>query len=315
MGESTEIAWTDHTFNPWWGCQRVSPGCENCYAETFSKRLGFGTTKGAIWGAKSERRLFGDKHWAEPLKWEAAARAAGVRRRVFCASMADVFEARQDLDEPRERLFKLIEETPNLDWQLLTKRPENMTFLAPERWRSVWPENAWAGTTVEDRRRRDVRGKHLLGVPAKVLFLSMEPLLEEVSIRGVLPQDARIQQGINWVIVGGESGHGARRFNARWAWDLIADCRESHVPVFIKQLGDNLVTRNDDNLTIEGEPGFWPGVADGDRVEHDVDGVRDDYQGALVRLRLRKPKGGDLAEWPEEMRIRMFPGDEWPSDR
>src|SRR5688572_21886599 len=117
MGESTTITWTHHSWNPWWGCVKVSEGCKNCYAESFSKRACHD-----IWGPGSQRRFFGDKHWAEPIKWDRAAEKAGERRRVFCASMADVFEDRPDLVEPRRRLFELIRATPNLDWLLLTKR-------------------------------------------------------------------------------------------------------------------------------------------------------------------------------------------------
>ena len=114
MGTETAISWCDHTFNPWWGCVRVSPACQHCYAETFSKRVGL-----KVWGPESDRRFFGPKHWAEPLKWNTAAVKAGVRRRVFCASMADVFEDRADLLNERLRLFQLIEDTPQLDWLLL----------------------------------------------------------------------------------------------------------------------------------------------------------------------------------------------------
>lgn len=121
MGKDTGITWTDSTFNPWWGCEKVSPGCTNCYAATFDKRVG-----GDHWGAKAGRRFFGDKHWREPEKWNRDAAKSGERHRVFCASMADVFEDRDDLVQPRIRLFHLISETPNLDWLLLTKRPENI---------------------------------------------------------------------------------------------------------------------------------------------------------------------------------------------
>src|SRR5687767_5237522 len=121
MGGSTAIAWTDHTFNPWWGCERVSPGCQNCYAETFAKRTG-----NLVWGKNADRRRFADKHWNEPLKWNRLAATEGRQAFVFCASMADVFEYRSDHHDDRLRLWALIEATPNLTWQLLTKRPENV---------------------------------------------------------------------------------------------------------------------------------------------------------------------------------------------
>lgn len=146
MSEHSSIEWTDHTFNPWWGCARVSPACEHCYAETFSKRLGQ-----KIWGVRAERRFFGDPHWREPLKWDRRAAKIGERHRVFCGSMCDIFEDRRDLDVHRERLWRLMAETPNLDWLLLTKRPENVALMAP--WREPWPFNVWLGTTVEDQNR------------------------------------------------------------------------------------------------------------------------------------------------------------------
>jgi len=130
--KSTEIAWTHSTWNPWWGCTKVSPGCKRCYAETFAKRVGF-----KVWGQDGERRAFGNKHWAEPLRWNAEAEKAGERRRVFCASMADVFEDHSVAIAERPRLWSLIERTPMLDWLLLTKRPENVDLLGPhvtDRW-------------------------------------------------------------------------------------------------------------------------------------------------------------------------------------
>ena len=119
MGKNSKIEWTHHTFNPWWGCTRVSAACVHCYAETWSKRLGK-----KLWGPKAPRRFLSDAYWMEPIKWNREAKQQGHRARVFCASMADVFEARSDLNASRERLWKLIEETPQLDWLLLTKRPE-----------------------------------------------------------------------------------------------------------------------------------------------------------------------------------------------
>src|SRR4051794_32502123 len=103
MGRNSSIEWTHHTFNPWWGCVKVSPACKHCYAEAWAKRTGFG-----LWGPRSDRRFFGDAHWREPLRWNAEAAADRTRRRVFCASMADVFEPRRELDAWRERLWKLI---------------------------------------------------------------------------------------------------------------------------------------------------------------------------------------------------------------
>ncbi|MFN9822321.1 MAG: DUF5131 family protein, partial [Akkermansiaceae bacterium] len=154
MSKKTSIEWTDHTFNPWWGCEKVSPACQHCYAETFSKRIG-----PAVWGAHAPRRFFGEAKWAEPLQWNAEAKNAGERKRVFCASMADVFENRKDLDEWRSKLWRLIEITPMLDWLLLTKRPQNIGKMVP--WKNEWPDNIWLGTTVENQKYAEERLPHL----------------------------------------------------------------------------------------------------------------------------------------------------------
>jgi protein gp37 len=195
--------------------------------------------------AYGDRRFFGDKHWNEPRRWNRKAADAGVRRRVFCASMADVFEERSDLDEHRERLWELIVETPELDWLLLTKRPQNVLEMVPddwhmegvEEWSGVWPANAWVGTTVEDNAHARVRLRRLVRVPAPILFVSAEPLL------GLLPDlrqflmPGRWSGGVNWVLVGGESGAHPRRMDPAWAQLLMDHCDEVGVPFHFKQLG------------------------------------------------------------------------------
>lgn len=262
MGASTAIAWTDHTFNPWWGCARVSPGCNHCYAETFAKRTGHD-----LWGKGGERRFFGDKHWAEPIRWNRQAEADGRRHRVFCASMADVFEKRADLTEHRERLFRLIEDTPWLDWQLLTKRPENIARLAPDRWNAGFPENVWIGTTVEDQQRAQQRIPVLLAVPVATRFLSCEPLLGPVDLSrwlglewseigecwGIdmfswLQGEWGPARGISWVIVGGESGPHHRPLDLDHARTLRDQCLAADVPFFFKQVGGRTPTAGGDLL-------------------------------------------------------------------
>ena len=222
MAKESKISWTHATFNPWWGCTKVSPGCDRCYAETFSKRLGQ-----KIWGPQSGRRFFGDKHWNEPKKWNTEAKTSGKSFRVFCASMADVFEDRRDLDIHRERLFHLIDDTPALTWMVLTKRPENMIRLAPTQWQNGWPHNVWAGTIVEGKKQEETRGSALADVPTLVHFYSVEPLLERLVL-GNLPE---------WVIVGGESGAGCRPMDVEWARILQRQCYSENVPFFMKQLG------------------------------------------------------------------------------
>jgi protein gp37 len=165
MAKDSSIEWTHHTFNPWWGCTKVSPGCKQCYAETFSRRLGQN-----IWGIRADRRFFGDAHWRQPLKWNAEAAKAHVRRRVFCASMADVFENRAELASVRERLWQLILDTPSLDWLLLTKRPEHVKKFVP--WGDAWPANVWAGVTAENQRWANKRIPLLIEIQAAVRLLS-----------------------------------------------------------------------------------------------------------------------------------------------
>lgn len=234
MGAETAIEWCHHTFNPWWGCTRVSPGCERCYAEAFAKRTGH-----KVWGPTAGRREFGPKRWDEVLKWHERAAKAGERRRVFCASMADVFEDHPVAAQYRPLLWDLINVTPFLDWLLLTKRPQNMVAMAPEPWRDGWPRNVWAGTTVEDQKRANERIPHLAQVPAVVRFLSCEPLLEPVDLMKSRDEEGEpiLPAAIHWVIVGGESGPGARPFDPEWARDIIGQCRAGGAAMFVKQMG------------------------------------------------------------------------------
>ena len=230
MGKDSSIEWTHHTFNPWWGCAKVSPGCEHCYAETWAKRVGE-----EIWGAKQDRRFFGDKHWSEPLKWNTAAESEGRRKRVFCASMSDVFEGRSELDLWRNRLWELIDKTPCLDWLLLTKRPQNVARKVP--WGKHWPKNVWIGTSVEDQQRADERLPILLELPATYRFLSCEPLLGPVDLRKWTTQRAKRFHRIDWLIAGGESGPNARAMLPGWARQLRDQCQQSGIPFHFKQWG------------------------------------------------------------------------------
>lgn len=220
MGERTAIAWTDHTFNPWWGCRKVSPECANCYAEAWAKRTGHNF---------SARRFFGDAHWNEPLAWNRAAAKAGERRRVFCASMGDVFDPEVD-ESWRGRLWVTIEATPNLDWLLLTKRPHEAAWMMPAAW-SVIRDRVWLGVTAGTQRSADERIPALIELDAAVRFVSMEPLLEPVEI------DAERLNDIDWIIVGGESGAKARPMDIEWARAVHDDCRTAGVYFFAKQLG------------------------------------------------------------------------------
>lgn len=220
MGKGTKIEWAHHTFNPWWGCTKVSDGCKNCYAEAWAKRTGHD-----IWGADKPRRFFGDEHWRGPEKWDEEAHKQGERKRVFCASMADVFEKRPDLIAPRARLFTLIEDTPDLDWLLLTKRPEDILELAP---RLPIPKNIWLGTSAENQEQWDIRLPHLMEIDATIHFVSAEPLLGPIYMGDHKPE---------WMIVGGESGPRTRRIEEVWAQDIQTQCAARGTKFFFKQWG------------------------------------------------------------------------------
>jgi protein gp37 len=225
MGENSKIEWTTHTFNPWWGCTKVSEACKHCYAESWAKRVGKD-----VWGPSTTRRVFGDAHWAQPLKWNKTSDGSLVRPRVFCASMADVFEDRDELRPLRARLWEIIEQTPNLDWLLLTKRPQNVSRL--NGWGPNWPRNVWLGTTVELQKRAEELLPFLADIPAKVRFISAEPLLGPLDLKSWLGST------LDWVITGGESGPKARPASPDWFRSLHQQCMEADVPFHFKQWGD-----------------------------------------------------------------------------
>jgi protein gp37 len=223
----TAIEWTEETFNPWWGCVRVSPACAHCYADTFSRRLGM-----SLWEEGGSRRFFGDRHWEEPLRWNRRGEKRGRRVLVFCASMADVFEDHPSLEEHRERLWDLIEATPWLTWQLLTKRPENIGLMFP--WLDA-PPNVWLGTSIENA-RYTYRADQVQEVNAPVHFLSCEPLLGSL-FRSDGKRRSLDLDGIEWVIGGGESGAQHRPFDIAWAREIRDACEERGIPFFWKQNG------------------------------------------------------------------------------
>ncbi len=228
MGENSSISWTDHTFNAWHGCTKIAhpdgSGCDHCYADTLSVRFG----RKNLWGKDSDRLAMSDAQWRKPLAWNRDAETAAEPAFVFCASMGDVFEPRDDLIETRNRLFDLIGETPWLVWLLLTKRPEQMRRLAPESWDDGWPSNVWAGTSVEHQAAAELRIPRLLSVPASRRFLSCEPLLGPIDLSG-------LRAGLDWVIVGGESGAGHRALDLAALGTLVAQCDAAGLPVWVKQ--------------------------------------------------------------------------------
>jgi len=229
MAENSKIEWTDHTFNPWIGCTKVSPGCDHCYAETWDAR-GL-QQRESRWGPHASRTRTSPANWRKPLAWNRAAEKAGKRARVFCASLADVFDNHASIKlEWRDDLYKLIEATPHLDWLLLTKRPQNVARFVPG-WMTPnsWPANIWLGTTVENQTEADRRTAHLARIPAQVRFLSCEPLLGRITPN---------LDGIHWVICGGESGPGARVRDGfeDAARSLRDQCGAAGVAFFMKQM-------------------------------------------------------------------------------
>jgi len=240
VGDTTSISWCDATFNPWSGCTRISPACANCYAAALPP----GMRRHAEWGDGHPRILASDAYWKQPLAWDRKAAREGRRIRVFCGSTCDVFEPRIDLEGPRWRLWSLIERTPNLDWLLLTKRPWNMVAWARH---DGWPSNAWAGVTVENQATADARIPLLLQVPARVRFVSAEPLLGPVNICAVPDHKTRPCEfsakysplgDLSWLIVGGESGPHARPMHPDWVRGLRDQAVGAGVAFHFKQWGE-----------------------------------------------------------------------------
>lgn len=276
MATNSKIEWTDHTFNPWMGCTKVSDGCKFCYAETLMD-----TRWGKVeWGPQGERKRTSEANWRKPLAWngddwfvcaKCGHRAShryfdrqGVpryvcpecgefdvhitRQRVFCASLADVFEDRDELRPWRRDLFEMIAQTPNLDWLILTKRPENvMAMIAADasEWSEQLPDHVWIGTSVEDQESADKRIPELLRIPAAVRFLSCEPLLGPMDLwqparrqpRTVHAGHDSSHDGIHWVICGGESGPNARPMHPDWARSIRDQCQAASVSFLFKQWG------------------------------------------------------------------------------
>lgn len=221
MVANSKIEWTDHTFNPWIGCQKVSAGCDHCYAEAMMDHR-YGRVQ---WGPHGERVRTSPANWREPMQWDKAARAAGVRARVFSASLADWLD-NQVPDSWRDDLANVIEGTPHLDWLLLTKRIENFDKHAPWHADNI-PPNVWLGVTCEDQDAFDRRWPRLAKIDARVRFISYEPAIGPLRLGDARP---------SWVICGGESGVGARDMDPAWAYALRAECEAAGVPFFMKQM-------------------------------------------------------------------------------
>lgn len=268
MAENSQIQWTGHTWNPWHGCRKVSPGCKFCYMFRDKERYGQDPT--TVLRSKTK--------FHDPLKWKDPAR-------VFTCSWSDWFI--EDADEWRDEAWQIVKNTPHLTYQILTKRPERILDHLPSDWGDGY-ENVWLGVSVENQEAANTRIGHLLSAPALVRFLSVEPLISGVSFRwgewfpyykpgwrerGEVQNHLDSLRVIDWVIVGGESGNENGYYKYRpaelqWYSDIIRECREAGVPVFIKQLGTHLAKQM---------------------------GLKDSH-------------GGDINEWPNDLRVREFPG-------
>lgn len=316
MSKNTKIEWADHSWSPWRGCTKVSPGCLHCYAETLSKRnpkvLG-------QWGKGAPRVLA--KNWGDPMRWQKCTSMDMPRPRVF-PSLCDWLDEEVSPAWLAEFLA-LINLTPNLDWLLLTKRPENWreridaAALAStsfhQRWLVEWlngtpPRNVWFGVSVEDQTRAVDRIPILLEIPAAVRWLSIEPLLGPVDLTRI---DAEQSTGsdlcmvnaltglqsdmgrpcpavppIDWVVIGGESGQKSRWCDVKWVRSVMSECQLAGVPVFVKQLGSRPYRS-------------WDGPA-GKTIPEIAATIGEAWT-------LNHPKGGDPDEWPSDLRVREFP--------
>lgn len=223
--EQSKIEWLDggHTWSPWIGCQSVSAGCDNCYAQTLVERFG------GDFGARRQTSL---NYWRNPHRWNERAQRMGIRTKVF-PSMCDPFD-NQVPTEWRADMWAMIEQTPNLDWLLLTKRPQNIPWMLPSPNISLdnWFPNVWLGASVENQVEASRRIPHLLSVPAAIHFLSCEPLLGHIDL-GLA--GAWAGDGVDWVIAGGESGPKRRRVDLDAMRDIRDQCVAAGVPFFSKQ--------------------------------------------------------------------------------
>ena len=290
---SSKIEWTETTWNPVTGCDIVSPGCKNCYAKTFAER--FRGVKGHPYEQGFDLKLWPDRldlplHWKKP-------------RRIFVNSMSDLFHEGVP-EEFIAKVFVTMARTPQHTYQILTKRPERMRDFY-EDCRSLPPgilPNVWLGVSVENQTFADKRIPLLLQTPAAVRWISAEPLLGPVDLRGIQDSDGNTldaltgdwgiegrghtgprKEKLDWVVVGGESGLRARPFDIAWARQIIAQCKKANVPVFMKQLGANPVATIGDRTV--------PNSMKYDRGER----------------ALKNRKGGDPSEWPTDLRVREWP--------
>lgn len=327
--KNSTIQWTDHSFNAWEGCTKVAPECKNCYAEILVDKR-FGRAK---WGKGQDRRRTSENLWKQPLRWNEFPMICGKckqwfnrsyevgqgcpklcggtlhRARVFCLSLGDWLDEEVPIEWLAD-LLKMIHATPNLDWQLLTKRPQNWSeridralhhLVRTEQYNVAvgirdWLQrgsalpNVWIGVSA------GADQKAALDIPAKVHFLSCEPMLHPLNTN--FPEPFKTAEKFDWIIFGGESGGNARQLRVDWIRTGLAFCRAKKITAFVKQMGRNVVDRND--AGFDGDPGEWP-------MDTQFRELETGYQGAPVQVLLRDSHGGDMNEWPEPLRVRQFP--------
>jgi len=293
----TTIAWTDETINPIVGCSRISAGCQNCYAASAAKSARLQQfpqyQKVANWNGTTE---FVENQLHKPYQWKKS-------KRIFLGSMTDLFHENTPFSW-LEEIMAMVEETPQHTYQILTKRPQRMIeffdwysalcsdeSIGDIKWRM--PDNIWLGVSCENQAMADKRIPLLLEIPAKVRFLSCEPLLEPLDLSKFLPIEwseiaedwieswpgvgsYNVNDYPNWIIVGGESGTGARPCHVDWIRDIASQCQSAKVPVFVKQLGSNVIS------------------------SPYIDGVKSHYK-------LKDRKGADINEFPDDLRLQQFP--------
>ena len=263
MGENTKVEYVKHSFSPWWGCSRKSRGCKACFAADNARRWGHSD----LWHLHGPRRVVSDDQWRKPLKWNREAEQEGVRARILCGTMCDVFEDHPAVPGARARLFDLVAATPWLLWLFFTKRPENVNDLVP--WGDDWPDNTGLIASTEDQNAVDERVPLVLSTAAPLKGLSVEPLVgpATLSMCSWAPPGGEGLAGVHnpltgewwpavgdcaeeyagrrtdqarldWIIVGGESGRKASPMHPRWVSDLYRECQDSNVPMWLKQWGE-----------------------------------------------------------------------------
>jgi protein gp37 len=265
--ENSRIAWTHHTFNLHIGCTQCSEECKNCYAKKEDGRNKLEPV--SHWGPGAPRYELSEAYWKKPYSWNKKAEAEGTRKRVFCGSMCDWCDDEAPLGV-RGKLWYIIRNTPMLDWLLLTKRENNIVGFLPPDWGTSGYPNVWLGVSCGNKKNGYPRIDVLRWIPAAVRFLSVEPMLEDMSNINLT--------GIDWVICGGESGSKAREFDVQWARNLRRVARTAGVAFFMKQVGSN---------PWENDSPFY--------ITYSQEDGKEDYSGHVIQ------------NFPADLQIRKLP--------